>query len=200
MLSRITNVCGNILDCLKNWAVQLDNSGGPLVTYSILTICTFIHLYGDGWVFSLSTLSTQPFAIIGYQFTHANLGHLFSNALFLLFIGPTCEKYLGHTKFLLLFLVSGILSALGFTLVMSNAQVVGASGAISGLLAIFPFVQKRFYEIIGASVICTLYFWLQVLAAIRDVQLPFFATTAHLAHVLGGVVGLGMFAYFFRRE
>lgn len=157
-------------------------------------------MYCPGWTFSISDLSSNPFSVIGYQFTHGSFSHLFGNSLFLLLFGPVCEKYLGHTKYAILFLVSGILSAIGFTLIFESAKVVGASGAISGLLAIFPFVQKRFYERIGAAIICVLYFWLQVMAAVQDIQLPLFAQVAHLAHIFGGVAGIAVFAHYFKKE
>lgn len=179
---------------------KLDSSGGPIVTYLILSLCALVFLHLPGWTFSLSSLSEEPFTLIGYQFTHGSFGHLFGNSLFLMLFGPACEKYLGHTKFAFLFLVSGVLSALGFGLVYTNAKVVGASGALSGLLAIFPFVQERFYERIGTGLICILYFWLQVVAAIEDIRLPLFAQVAHLAHIFGGVAGLSIFAYFSRKE
>lgn len=200
MLSRIINAYGNIFTCLKNWAVKLDNLGGPLVTYFFLCISAFVFLYGGGWTFTISNLVSDPFSIIGYQFTHGSFSHLFGNSLFLLLFGPACEKYLGHIKYAFLFLISGIVSAIGFTLIFSSAQVVGASGAISGLLAIFPFVQKRFYERIGATIICVLYFWLQVMAAVQDIKAPLFAQVAHLAHIFGGVTGIAVFAHYFKKE
>jgi membrane associated rhomboid family serine protease len=200
MLSRIINVCGSIYTYCKNLVVKLDDSGGPLVTYCIIGICSFIFLYGPGWAFSISNLLSQPFAIIGYQFTHPTFSHLFGNMLFLMLFGPACEKYLGHTKYAFLFLMSGIISAIGFTLIWTGARVVGASGAISGLLAIFPFVQKRCYERVVSAVICILYFWMQIVSSIQDIQLPILATVAHLAHIFGGVAGISLFAYYFRKE
>lgn len=200
MLSKITNVFGNTFIYCKNWAVKLDRLGGPLATYFFLGISAFVFLYGGGWTFTISNLVRDPFSIIGYQFTHGSFGHLFGNSLFLLLFGPACEKYLGHIKYAFLFLISGIVSAIGFTLIFSSAQVVGASGAISGLLAIFPFVQKHFYERIGAATICILYFWLQLMATIQDIQLPLFAHVAHLAHILGGAAGIAIFAHYFKKE
>jgi len=120
--------------------------------------------------------------------------------LFLMLFGPACERDLGHTKYAFLFLMSGIISAIGFTLIWTGARVVGASGAISGLLAIFPFVQKRCYERIVSAVICILYFWMQIVSSIQDIQLPIQAAVAHLAHIFGGVAGISLFAYYFRKE
>lgn len=157
-----------------------------------------MFLHNDGFVFYLPDLVRQPFALIGYQFTHYAFGHLFGNMLFLMLFGPACEKYLGHLKFLTLFLVSGIISALGFGAIWTEAHVIGASGAISGLLAIYPFVQERFYEKVFAVIVCTTYFWLQVLSTVQDIQVPAFASVAHFAHIIGGAAGLICFVSFLK--
>lgn len=200
MLSKIINAFGSICIYWRNLAVRLNNSGGPLVTYLIITVCTFVFLRDNGFTFYLPDLVRQPFAIIGYQFTHHSFGHLFGNMLFLMLFGPPCEKYLGHLKFLTLFLLSGIISALGFAAIWNEAHIIGASGAISGLLATYPFVQERFYERVFAVVVCTTYFWLQVLSTIQDIQAPLFASVAHFAHIIGGAAGLICFVVFLRPE
>ena len=97
-------------------------------------------------------------------------------------------------------MLSGIISALGFAAIWNEAHIIGASGAISGLLAIYPFVQERFYERVFAVVVCTTYFWLQVLSTIQDIQAPLFASVAHFAHIIGGAAGLICFVVFLRPE
>lgn len=196
MLSFIKRIKETATDIIR----ALDSNGGPFVTYLIIAGCTFVHLNGRGWAFSLSDLFKQPLTLIGYQFTHPTFSHLFGNMLMLVLFGPACEAYLGRIKFVFLFLVSGILSALGFAMIWEQALLVGASGAISGLIAIFPLVQKRFYERLVAGAVCIIYFWLQVISTIQDIQLPNPAQVAHFAHLVGGVAGLICFSYFFRRN
>lgn len=159
-----------------------------------------MYLSNNGAAFYLPDLVKQPFTLIEYQFTHYAFGHLFGNMLFLMLFGPPCEKYLGHVKYLTLFLASGIMSALGFSALWNEAHLIGASGAISGLLAIYPFVQKYLYERVFAVAVCTTYFWLQVLSTVQDIQNPLFASTAHFAHIIGGAAGLICFIVFLRPE
>lgn len=70
---------------------------------------------------------------VTHMFLHGNLGHLFLNtAWFLAFATPVARR-LGTLRFLALFLLCGIGGALLFVSV-NQAPMVGASGAISGLM------------------------------------------------------------------
>lgn len=79
----------------------------------------------------------QVIPFISYMFLHGNYTHLGVNSLWLLAFGPIVAKRLKTTKFLLFFLFCGIASAALHLVVYFGAveQVVGASGAISGLMA-----------------------------------------------------------------
>ena len=70
------------------------------------------------------------------MFLHGNYTHVGVNSLWLLAFGPIVAKRLGTTKFLLFFLFCGIASAALHLAVYFGAveQVVGASGAVSGLM------------------------------------------------------------------
>lgn len=75
-----------------------------------------------------------------HTFLHANLLHLAVNVLALWFIGPAVESTLGRTKFLLLYFLSGIAGGIlqtVFTPASADQQLVGASGAVCGLLLSF---------------------------------------------------------------
>jgi len=84
------------------------------------------------------------YTIFTAMFTHANLFHIFFNLYFLYIFGRAVERTLGHLRFLLLYIVSGIMAALFHTLfiyLQSPADLavpsVGASGAISGVLGAY---------------------------------------------------------------
>jgi membrane associated rhomboid family serine protease len=69
-------------------------------------------------------------------FLHAGLLHLAGNMLYLFIFGPAVEKRVGHLRFLCFYLLAGIAAGLA-TVVMgpkSHTPVVGASGAIAGVL------------------------------------------------------------------
>ena len=75
--------------------------------------------------------------LITYMFLHADFTHVGINSLWLLVFGPIVARRLGTLRFLLFFLVCGVAAALVHLTVYwgSPMQVVGASGAVSGLMA-----------------------------------------------------------------
>lgn len=74
------------------------------------------------------------YRLLTYLFLHSGMEHLLNNMLILYFIGNALERYLGHWKFLLLYLASGIFAALGSVFWNTSYPVcVGASGAVFGV-------------------------------------------------------------------
>lgn len=119
-----------------------------IINIGIYALCAIIKPLGNfiyGWfcVDSSSILSSlQIWRLIGYQFLHdpSSLMHLIMNMLGLYFLGPTLERFWHSKKFLAFYLVCGavggvfylILSNLG---IISRGPLIGASGAILGMLA-----------------------------------------------------------------
>jgi len=82
---------------------------------------------------------------VTYIFIHADFWHFFFNALMLWMLGRTIEPDMGSRKFLLYFLVCGAAAAL-LTAAWnagSPIPVIGASGAIYGLLGAFAFLYPE---------------------------------------------------------
>lgn len=77
----------------------------------------------------------RPWTAITYMFVHANTMHLLFNMLGLFFFGPRMEERLGGAAFLALYFVSGIVGAVLTFALAPFAAVVGASGAVMGVLA-----------------------------------------------------------------
>jgi membrane associated rhomboid family serine protease len=69
-----------------------------------------------------------------HMFVHADFAHLAVNSLWFLAFGTPVARRLGAVRFLVFFLVCGVGGALVF-LPFNGAPMVGASGAISGLMA-----------------------------------------------------------------
>lgn len=154
-------------------------------------------------VASLPTLFTS-------MFLHAGWLHLLGNMLFLYIFGDNVEHRLGAVRFLLTYLATGVAAALFFALFVPNSQIpmIGASGAISGVLGLyfvwfprnqvktfvffFPIIMQTF--LIPSRVVLGFYL-------IVDNLLPFlFAGTsgsgvAHGAHIGGFLAGFG-YAWF----
>jgi membrane associated rhomboid family serine protease len=72
--------------------------------------------------------------LLTHQFLHGNAMHWFGNMLVLLLAGPFAEAALGRARFLLVYLASGA-AAGALHLLLTDQPLVGASGAISGAMA-----------------------------------------------------------------
>lgn len=81
---------------------------------------------------SIETLFTS-------MFLHAGLLHLIGNMIFLIMFGDNIEDVLGDLLFLTSYFICGVAAALGYMLLHPHSQVqlVGASGAISGILGMY---------------------------------------------------------------
>jgi rhomboid family protein len=79
---------------------------------------------------------SRPWSILTYMFVHGGTMHLLFNMLGLYMLGPRLEVQLGGTRFLMLYLVSGLTGALlsFVTPLTREAHIVGASGAVYGVL------------------------------------------------------------------
>lgn len=94
--------------------------------------------------FSVDTRSwlsmIQLWRLITYQFVHSGFWHIAMNMLVLYFLGPTLEKFWGSRKFLYFYLGCGVVGGLFYSFLtivgwLASGVLVGASGAILGLLA-----------------------------------------------------------------
>jgi len=90
--------------------------------------------------------SKVPFlSALTSQFLHGGWAHLLGNMLFLLVFGNNVEDRFGHIKYLLFYLLSGVIAAYGFALASPNSHetLIGASGAISGVLGAYLIMFPR---------------------------------------------------------
>ena len=85
----------------------------------------------------------QPWTIITYMFLHGGLGHIFFNMLALFFFGPRTEDRLGSRRFITLYMIGGISGAIFSLLFARNAAVIGASGAIFGVMLAYAYFWPR---------------------------------------------------------
>jgi membrane associated rhomboid family serine protease len=81
------------------------------------------------------------------MFTHdpSNLLHIGGNMLYLWIFGDNVEDAMGHFRYLAFYLVGGVAAAAAMTIIdpMSTVPMVGASGAISAVLAAYVFLYPR---------------------------------------------------------
>lgn len=79
------------------------------------------------------------------MFLHGDVFHLLSNMVYLFVFGPVVEDRLGRTRYTVLYVASGVLATYAFALTQpgSASPMLGASGAISGILGAYLAVQFR---------------------------------------------------------
>jgi membrane associated rhomboid family serine protease len=84
-------------------------------------------------------------SIFTSMFLHGSLWHLAGNMLYLWIFGNNIEDAMGHVRFLLFYLLSGIAAALTMAFMdpTSTHPMVGASGAISGVLGAYMLLYPR---------------------------------------------------------
>ncbi len=139
------------------------------------------------------------------MFMHGGLFHIGGNMLYLWIFGNNVEDTLGHTRYLIFYLLSGIAAALAQTVVGPSSLVpmVGASGAISGVLGaylvLFPgahvttlIILGFFFRLVQIPAMVVLGFWivLQVLNGLGSFGAS--GGVAFFAHIGGFVAGMGL--------
>lgn len=94
----------------------------------------------DNLGFSPSTFLTHPWSPITYMFVHGSFWHVFFNMVGVFFFGPPLERDMGSRQFIEFYLLCGLGAALAsFALVgvIGSPMVIGASGAVFGLMLAF---------------------------------------------------------------
>lgn len=135
------------------WAQSLaGQAGGARMIYAYGIIPATL----DGAAYLLPGLyRVEPLVtLVSYQFLHAGMLHLVGNLLYLWVFGDNVEDAMGHWRFLLFYLLCGVLAACAhwFALPQSDVPLIGASGAISGVLGAYLLLHPK------AKVLVPIYF------------------------------------------
>lgn len=127
----------------------------PVITYVILGINILVYLYEfslgphlNDFIFQFGAIPYDIFhpqgvssyaTILSSMFIHANFMHIFGNMFFLWTFSDNVEDRIGHIKYLFFYLICGFAGALLHSITTANSTVpmVGASGAISGVLGAY---------------------------------------------------------------
>ena len=134
----------------------------PWITYTIVATNTVIHLlvtWNTNFIISARVIRTFGFVpasisslnlsaiptLVTSVFLHGDLLHLIGNMVFLLVFGRRVENQLEKLSFSALYFTAGITAALAHMLMEpdSSAPLIGASGAISGVLGAFFICNPR---------------------------------------------------------
>jgi membrane associated rhomboid family serine protease len=145
------------------------------------------------------------------MFIHGGLMHIVGNMMFLWVFGDNIEDRLGHVKYLLFYLLTGVVATLSHFGVAPHSQtpLVGASGAISGVmgayLLLYPYNRIKaliIFFFITAAELPALYmlgFWflLQLFNGFVSLGISDQVEVAFFAHI-GGFVAGAVLAVFYK--
>lgn len=162
----------------------------PYGTYLLAIVCLLVYCCGWHPSAYLDEVWKHPWQLVTSQFGHVNLAHLMGNCLFLMLLGPFCEKQLGFKRFIGLYLMSGVGGALIFKIVYPAGQILGASAAISGLMAVYPLLQYSKVSKLLNGLFVGWLFYTNFLSFALSLVTGFPEEIAFLAHLGGGLVGL----------
>jgi len=189
------------------WQLGLGEEGGMRALYSfgLVPAVLFDH------VALPEALARVPASVTLFtsMFMHGGWGHLLGNLLYLWIFGNNIEDRFGHLRFLLFYLLCGVAAALAQALPDTASQVpmVGASGAISGVLGAYLllFPQARVLVVIPiglypytvrlpALVVLGFWFLLQLVSQLASE--PGQGGIAFRAHIGGFVAGMALLPVF----
>jgi membrane associated rhomboid family serine protease len=185
------------------------------LTYAIIIGCFFVYLIsvffpseiigelGFRPMYLSSELFPNVYTLFTSMFVHSDFFHILGNMFVFFFMGIAFEQRIGRKKFLVIYLITGICGALTHSLLnLSDPQnqipLVGASGAIFGILGAFAFAYPRDevmmplplpimlimrIKVIYATILFAIFETLMAIFVVQD-------NTAHFAHLGGLVAGV----------
>lgn len=141
------------------------NRARPYVTYALIGVNVAVFLLELFWQFVLGRSYGETVLVLGSKanllvtsgqywrlltacFLHANFTHLLSNLIGLYFWGPHAELLLGRTRYLVVYLASGLFgSLLSYAISDPLSSSVGASGAIFGIFGVLLYFRTRHKQV-----------------------------------------------------
>jgi membrane associated rhomboid family serine protease len=183
--------------------------GAPWLTIGTATIIVAVAHFVTGWFPTEATIRPVAFSrtamaegrwwtLLTSLFAHGGLIHLLGNTITLLALGPVFERELGRARFLLTYLGAGIAGNLAHVAFHADLPVVGASGAIFGLLGLLLILDPRAeITVLIVDLPIVVFAGLYAAAAPILIRLQPLVPIAHEAH-LGGMAFGALLAFLFR--
>jgi membrane associated rhomboid family serine protease len=154
------------------------NKGALVGCFPTNEVCAIGVGAGDWW---------RPFTAM---FLHASLIHIGLNMVFLYWIGTPVERTVGHLRFLLIYLVSGLCGSAAVLVLDPNAVTVGASGAIFGILGAALVYERQRTFVLGGSALSII---------VLNLILSFTVSGISIGGHVGGLIGGALCALAFTR-
>ena len=158
------------------------------------------YIVGYGALYWFENPLFHAWQFITYMFIHANFEHIFFNMFALWMFGRTLEEELGSRRFLTYYLVCGVgaaliqLATVWFT-GEYGVQLIGASGAVMGLLLAFGVLHPNATIMLLIPPIPIKAKWFVIIYGVIELLLGttgYGGNIAHFAHVGGMLWGLGL--------
>ena len=198
----------------------------PVVTWLVIALCVIVYLWerslGREMAAAVFVLGFMPASLFGLHaaptgfvnvspvatifssmFLHGSILHLAGNMLYLWIFGNNVEDAMGHLRFAAFYLICGVAAALMLAFIDPAARIpmIGASGAISGVLAgyVLLFPRARVTVVVPLGIIFypfalsafwVVSFWFVLQLASASLSDPHQPGVAWWAHVGGFGAGL----------
>lgn len=194
---------------------------GVVIAVILLNIAIFIYQFShvDDLSTFFKTFGLIPTAVLsgkGYStfitsmFLHGGIFHLFGNMIFFWIFGDNVEDSFGHLRFLLFYIAVGVLAVAGHVLtnMQSDLPVIGASGAVSGVMGayiiMYPHAKVSIFficQVIELPAFVYLGGWimLQILSGLLFMSLESASGIAWFAHI-GGFLSGAVLMWLFKKR
>jgi membrane associated rhomboid family serine protease len=149
--------------------------------------------------------------VLTSMFLHGSLLHLLGNMLYLWIFGDNIEDRLGHGRFIAFYLLCGVVAALAQALpdTRSTIPMIGASGAVSGVLGAYLMLYPRANVVVALPLFIVFYtyrvpalivlgFWFVGQLVSSLAAEPGAGGVAFRAHVGGFLAGMALIRVFLR--
>jgi membrane associated rhomboid family serine protease len=196
----------------------------PLITGLIILVNAVVFVmelvYGDPFVMQWSAIPVQIVSghrwitVLTAMFMHASWSHIIGNMVFLWAFGPEVEDAMGRGRYLVFYLLGGIVAMLAQVFADTHSTVpnLGASGAIAAVMGAFLVMYPRdqiksvliifiFVKITFIPACLLIGFWfLTQLVHVGQIAQAQTGGVAYLAHVAGFLFGVVIARLFQRRS
>lgn len=209
----------------------------PVVSYTVLGLCVLVFLWqvsldpqaGNAAVYALGMIPAVLFGsaalppevvmvppaatLVTSMFLHGGWMHLIGNMLYLWIFADNVEDAMGHTRFIVFYLLCGLAAAFAQAALDPSSKIpmVGASGAISGVLGAYLLLHPRAHVLVlvplgiltqlvrlPALVVLGLWFALQLFQQMGTPAGQ--GGVAFMAHIGGFVAGMALIPLFKHRR
>jgi membrane associated rhomboid family serine protease len=201
----------------------------PIVNLTIILICSVIWLYEvsleeyefNDFIYSFGLVPVEvfskPYQLFTHMFLHGSWLHIIGNMWFLWVFGDNVEDRLGKFKYLLFYVLCGlgaavIQSLVSFLTGAVHVPMVGASGAISGVLGayLYLFPHARILALVPIFFFLTfmelpavffigMWVFIQIINGLITLPFASMGGVAWFAHIGGFFVGYKLVRVFYRR-